>query len=181
MGSKIHIGCGNNYLTGWINIDNNKNVKADMYCDINKKLPFGDNSVDEIITEGTVEHIKREKIFQFYDEIWRICKPGARVKILTNHFSSVWAFQHFNHNTYYGVSSFDIMRPEECFNGERYNKARFQIEKIKLFVFYPKLVNHPILAKLPINWFFNFSLGWQRAMEKIFAFDGISYILRVVK
>ncbi len=30
---KIHIGCGNDYRAGWINIDIDTNLKADFYCD----------------------------------------------------------------------------------------------------------------------------------------------------
>lgn len=180
---RLHLGCGKDYREGWTNVDFNKEVKADMYLDLNKPLPFKDNSVSEIFTEGAVEHIKRDDVFRFYDELWRICHNGAKIRILTNHFSSVWASQHLGHNCFYGTSTFGIMSPEDCFNGERYNKARFKVNKMKLLFFYPKMVNHNFLAKIPINWIFNFSLGWQRIMERFqfLGFDGIYYELEVVK
>jgi len=180
---KLHLGCGKDYKKGYINIDFNKNIKADLYCDLEKRFPFKDNSVEEIFTEGTVEHISKDKIFQFFEECWRVCKKGAKIRILTNHFTSVWACQHLDHRCFFGVDTFGCMGDKECFNGEKYNKARFKINKIKLHFFYPKLVKFGFLTKIPIDWMFNFSRTWQRFMERFqfFGFDGISYELEVVK
>ena len=63
---KLHLGCGLDYKDGYINIDFNKNVKADMYLDLTKKFPFRDNTIDEIFTEGFVEHIPKDKIWFFF-------------------------------------------------------------------------------------------------------------------
>lgn len=180
---RLYLGCGLDYKEGWINVDNNKNVKADVYTDLEKKFPFKSNSADEIFTEGTIEHISKDKIYHFFDEMWRVCKPGARIRILTNHFTSVWAFQHLDHQCYFGTDSLDIMNPNQLFNGERYNKAVFIIRKIRLHFFYPKMVNYGFLSKIPIDWLFNFNRTWQRIMERFqfLGFDGISYELEVVK
>ena len=179
---KLHLGCGRDYKEGYHNVDFNKNVKADQYFDLNEKFPLEDNTYDEIFTEGAIEHIFENKRFQFMDECWRVCKPGAKIKILTNHFSSVWALQHLGHHSYFGVDSFSVMEGD-CFNGEQYNKARFKIHKIKLYFFYPKMVNYGFLNKLPINGLFNFNRTWQRIMERFqfLGFDGIYYELEVLK
>lgn len=181
--SKLHLGCGLDYKEGYINIDSNRNVKADVYLDLEKKFPFKDSSISEILTEGVVEHISKENIYQFFEECWRVCKHEALIKIFTNHFTSTWAFQHLDHQCYFGMDSFGCMQPEESFNGERYNKARFKINKVRLHFFYPKLVNYGFLTKIPLDWMFNFSRTWQRFMERFqfLGFDGIYYELQVIK
>lgn len=48
---KLNIGCGDDYLNDWINIDNNPYnsiEKLDLHWDLTKSLPFKDNSVDLI-------------------------------------------------------------------------------------------------------------------------------------
>ncbi len=181
--SKLHLGCGEDYKEGYINIDFNRNVKADLYLDLEQLFPFPDDYFEEIFTEGTVEHISKKNIFQFFDECWRVCFNGAKIKILTNHFSSVWATQHLDHKCQFGVDTLGNFNPDGMFNGESYGKARFNVNEIYLFFFYPKMVNWNFLSKLPINWIFNLTRTWQRFMERFqfLGFDGIYYEIEVVK
>lgn len=180
---KLNLGCGNNYKKGWINVDFNKEVKADVYTDLNKKLPFDDNSVDEVLLDNVLEHIKREKLFAFLEELYRICGTGAIIRIFVPHYSSMYALKHIAHQNYFGMCSFDIFDPRPTFNRERYSKARFKIKKEKLFFFHHNLFRFKFLSKLPINWLFNFNRPWQQLMERFqfLGFDEIYYELEVVK
>lgn len=64
MTKKLHLGCGQIYLKGYINIDypkinqNVQKVKADHYKDITK-LNFSKNSIDEIRLHHVFEHFDR--------------------------------------------------------------------------------------------------------------------------
>lgn len=180
---KLNLGCGNDYRKGWINVDFNKEVKADVYADFAKKLPFKDNYADVVLLDNVLEHIMPERYFAFLEELYRICKHGAIVHIYTPHYSGMYAFGHPAHYKYFGIGSFDFMRHEDAFNGERYTKARFDVCEQKLFFFHRKLINHPILSKLPINWIFNFSEQWQKLMERFqfFGFDESYFKLRAWK
>lgn len=180
---KLNLGNENEYKVGFVNIDSNKNVKADLYWNLNDSIPCNDNSVDYILIEGSIEYIKKDSIFHFIDELWRVCKPNAEIEIYVNHYTSVWAFQHLGHENYFGVDSFSQFSNDRGYYGEKYNNAIFQIEEIKLMFFHHKCIQFPILSKLPINWLFNFSRNWQRAMEKfqVFGFDEIFYRLKVTK
>jgi len=88
---KLHLGCGEKYLEGYVNIDFPQeehtviNVKADVYQDI-RTLDYPENSVDEIRNHHIFEHFKR------IDELHLLCQwrkwlaPGGKLVIETPDF-----------------------------------------------------------------------------------------------
>jgi predicted SAM-dependent methyltransferase len=54
---KLHLGCGRDYKPGWINCDISSDVKPDKVVDLEKKLPFKNNSVDMILANHVLEHV----------------------------------------------------------------------------------------------------------------------------
>lgn len=77
---KLNIGCGKYYRAGFINIDIDPSVKPDIIRDIEKGLPFDDNSVDEIFCSHTLEHI--HDLLFVLREFYRVCKNGAKITII---------------------------------------------------------------------------------------------------
>jgi len=180
---KLNLGCGKDYKNGWVNVDLNKEIKADVYADFTKKLPFPKNFADVVLLDNVIEHITPESYFYFLEELHRICKPGAIVHIFAPHYSGMYAFKHPTHYKYFGVGSFDFVRPEESFNGERYTKVRFELRREELLFFHHNLVNFSFLSKIPINWILNFGRVWKQIMERfqLFGFDEIYYQLKAIK
>jgi len=187
---KLNLGCGNDYKKStnnvkWTNLDFNKEVKADIYHDLNKKLPFKDNEFDYILADNVIEHVSN--LFVLIDELWRISKPNAIIEIFAPHFSGIYAFKHPAHRQYFGIGSFDTYKPisglDKGFQGERYGKARFKILQQKLLYFHHNAAEIPLLSKLPINFLFNFSRTYQLILEKFFPlkFDEIYFRLKVIK
>lgn len=76
---KINIGAGGEKLLGFISIDIDPLAKPDIVRDIEKGLPFDDNSVDEIKCSHTLEHI-HDLLFVLM-EFYRVCKNGAKIII----------------------------------------------------------------------------------------------------
>ena len=76
---KLHLGCGHDKIPEYINCDISPQVKPDKIVDLEKKLPFKDNSIDEIIANHVIEHISN--FIELMHEIHRICKNGAILKI----------------------------------------------------------------------------------------------------
>ena len=55
---KLHLGCGRNYLDGWINTDiDSKRYKLDQRLDITENFPFENNTISYIFSEHVIEHI----------------------------------------------------------------------------------------------------------------------------
>jgi len=77
---KLHVGCGGNYKEGWINIDNRSRAKKDIRLDLQRVIPFPDNSIDFIYNEHFIEHLSYDYGFYFLKESYRILKPGGVIR-----------------------------------------------------------------------------------------------------
>lgn len=53
---RLHLGCGNRHLEGYINIDCRKTAATDLVCNI-RKLPYRDNSTEMIECYHVLEHV----------------------------------------------------------------------------------------------------------------------------
>jgi predicted SAM-dependent methyltransferase len=104
---KIHLGCGNNKKEGYLNCDISEEVNPDKIVDLNKELPFEDNSVDEIIIEHVMEHFHEP--LKIMKEFYRICKNGAIVKIKVPYFAHESAFSMLDHYHFFSWTSFDML------------------------------------------------------------------------
>lgn len=180
---RLNLGCGRDYRPGWINVDGNRSVRADVYCDFTEGLPFAVDSVDYILLDNVLEHVERNRYFAFLSDLHRVCRAGGVIEVYVPHASGMYALKHPTHYTFFGIGSFDTFKPDAPFNGERYGSARFEVRTEELLFFRHNLVNARILSKLPINFVFNFGLLWQELMERFqfLGFDEIHYTLEVVK
>lgn len=87
---KLNLGCGIDYKEGWVNIDYNKDLKADIHLDIDKDpLPFEDSSVDYILLKHVLEHIS--DMIRFMEECWRVLKPDATMAISSPYWTHMWS------------------------------------------------------------------------------------------
>jgi len=107
---RLHLGCGNNYIKGWVNVDSDKNVKADIHRDLEKGLPFGDNTVKEVFSKYMVEHIKDDVFLM--NEIYRVCKNKARVHIIVPSGHGTGAFD-WGHKSFWNLRKFRYLSRKE--------------------------------------------------------------------
>jgi len=107
---KLELGCGKNKKQGYYGLDIFPYPCVDKTVDIEKGLPFKDNSIEEVYTCDFLEHTNN---FHFImEEIYRVCKPNALVKIRVPHFSSKAAFFEY-HKRFFTYSSFALMEKKE--------------------------------------------------------------------
>lgn len=70
---KIHFGCGDVKLSGFLNTD----ILGEIPVDITKKLPFRSDSTDLIYSNHLVEHIYNWQFKKFLKESHRVLKKGG--------------------------------------------------------------------------------------------------------
>ena len=91
---KLDIGCGGNKIApDFVGIDMYKMKGVDVVCNVGKdKLPYKDNSVDEIHCSHFLEHLtnmggKWERT-HFFNECYRVMKKGVKLSIIIPHWCS---------------------------------------------------------------------------------------------
>jgi SAM-dependent methyltransferase len=105
---KVNLGCGNKRPEGFIGVDRFHCDGADVLCDITRSLPFLDDSVDEYLLDNLIEHVL--DIPALIAEIVRTARNGARVAIITPHFSSLSSWKdptHIHHLSYFSFDHFE--------------------------------------------------------------------------
>jgi len=88
---KLHLGCGERYLEGYVNIDYPPSqhtvmaVKADIYKDI-RELRYEEGTVDEVRNHHLLEHFPRAEALKLLLTWRRWLKPGGKIFIETPDF-----------------------------------------------------------------------------------------------
>lgn len=85
---KLNMGCGHNKLPGYTNVDAAPECAPDIVCDLEVfPWPWPDSSVDEIVFNHSLEHLGETSrtFLGMIKELYRICKPGAQIKIVVPH------------------------------------------------------------------------------------------------
>jgi hypothetical protein len=86
---RLNLGCGAKHLDGYLNVD--KFGDPDLQFDLETfPYPWGGNSVAEIEMHHILEHLgqQTEIYLKIIQELYRICKPGAKVHITVPHHRS---------------------------------------------------------------------------------------------
>ena len=81
---KLNLGCGKDYIDGWVNVDLYDDSKCDVVYDLEKfPWPWEDNSVSEILIKHTLEHLGEDwKVYiKVLQEMYRICEDDAEINV----------------------------------------------------------------------------------------------------
>ena len=108
---KLDIACGQNKQKGHVGIDIAAIDGVDIVHDLNRyPWPIETGSVREAFSSHYVEHIPMDLIaddgrrvdgmMTFMDELWRVCKDGAKVLIVHPYFKCERAFQDPTHRRF---------------------------------------------------------------------------------
>lgn len=119
----LELGCGKRKPAGAIGLDISRNSLADVQCDVTRTpWPLRDDSFDRISCLHLVEHV--DDVVAFMAEIHRVARHGARVVLVTPHFSSVHSWEDPTHRHHFALYSFDMFADEDCYLRERVGRFR---------------------------------------------------------
>ena len=100
----LDVGCGPNKRPGAIGVDSNLNTDADVLCDLNRPLPFRDNTFDEVHAIHVIEHL--EDVMRAMAEFHRVTRPGGVLYVVTPHYSDFASFCDPTHRWHLNSFSF---------------------------------------------------------------------------
>ncbi len=79
---RLHLGCGNTYKAGWLNIDLARPGRTlDLKWDLRAGLPFSNQSVESIFSEHLFEHIPLPSVMILLKECRRVLAPDGVIRI----------------------------------------------------------------------------------------------------
>lgn len=79
MGVKLHLGCGDYWFEGYINIDHGIFGGTDMIWDLREPLPFQSETVELIESYEFVEHFTNSEINKMLDDWYKLLINGGKV------------------------------------------------------------------------------------------------------
>lgn len=135
--SILHLGSGEKYDSHAINVDRVTSTRPDLVHNLDvTPWPLPSEHFIEVRAFDVIEHL--DNVVNTMEEIHRVCKDKAIVKITVPHFSSVNAFTDITHRHYFSSSSFNYFTGDNEFGF--YTTCRFL--KIRAdIVFSPSLLN----------------------------------------
>lgn len=94
---KLNLGCGTKRKDGFIGVDRRKFPEVDLVTDLNKRWPWKDESVHEILMDHVLEHFSGVERVHIFNEMDRVLERGGTAVIITPAWSSCRAYGDFTH------------------------------------------------------------------------------------
>ena len=135
----VDLGCGPNKVPGAWGLDRRGVRGVDVICDLERALPLKSDSVDLIHMRHIVEHIR--DLLPFMEEIYRVCRPEAEVRVVAPYYASRGAFRDPTHVRFIAEDTFQYFEPPTDYG----IRTAFRIERIdydvrKPFRYFPRYI-----------------------------------------
>lgn len=80
---KLHIGCGDNLLDGWLNSDLHPRSKGILRLDATRPFPLADDTFTYAYSEHLLGSITFRETMTMLSECFRVLAPGGKLRITT--------------------------------------------------------------------------------------------------
>lgn len=137
---KLHLGSGKDYREGWVKVEHPSSrgvLKADVYQDLNKKewveiAAFCIGNMFSKYQPPKFDHVEMHHVLEHLDDptnalenIWHLCKPGAKVIISVPHWSNPMSWGDLTHKRV--CSSFSMLYYELGYPEYYTPNAKFKV------------------------------------------------------
>lgn len=125
----LDIGCGKRKAGGWFGVDIRHYDGVDKVMDIgSEKLPFKNNSVDEIKSIHVFEHLTPEKLFFCMEECFRVLKPKGKLHVEVPKAGTPAYYIHPDHRIQFVADTFGFFQvPSEGVDHHGYLKGFWHV------------------------------------------------------
>lgn len=147
---KLDLGAGTVKRPGYLSVDRIRTAGVDIVCDVEKRLPFLDSTVEEVFSRHLFEHIG--SLIQLFEEVYRICKPGAHVIVNVPYYTSIKAYKDPTHVNWFTEKTFEYFEGKRWENFEFPFNGSFRLKKIEY------------LYQRPFHRYFPFMSFWRRIL-----------------
>lgn len=134
---KLNFGFGVDYREGYDNADSQK--CADISFDFNKfPYPIKDNTYDYVYASCILEHLDSPK--DVLNELWKICKPNARIEIIVPYYNNKSAYSEIEHKWFFSDTTFfDFVKQRSKMEKEiKFEIVKLELPPTKIGKFMPK-------------------------------------------
>lgn len=77
----INLGCGSHFHPDWVNLDYAKTSKNVIAHNLNKGIPFPDNTFEVVYHSHVLEHFSQKNAVHFMEECYRVLKNNGIIRI----------------------------------------------------------------------------------------------------
>ena len=112
---RLHIGCGQQSIPGWINIDSQGQPGVDQVLDVRQGLPFQD--VASIYAEHFLEHLSLDEGLAFLRECRRVLNPDGILRLSTPNLDWVMITHYRGPSVSGDDARLDCVRLNRAFHG----------------------------------------------------------------
>lgn len=152
--SRLDLACGQNKQEGYFGIDIFPGENVDAVADLTVfPWPIESNSADEIVCSHYVEHTP--DLMKFMNEVYRILKPGGKIKIVAPYYNSIRCWQDPTHLRAINEATFMY-----------YNKQWRETNKLD---------HYPITCDFDFTYGYDMNVAWANRSEEARNFAILHY------
>lgn len=173
----LDFGCGSSPRPGAIGIDRQQHSRPDVVADLNRyPYPFKESSADEIHLDNVLEHL--DDVVATMEELHRIARHSALVRIVVPYFRSRWAAVDPTHRHQFSASSMTYFERHHP-NADRYqySPARYTLEGLAFNESWPKCGPRAALAR----WASAHPERYESRLSHLLPLDELVFVLRAEK
>ena len=121
---KLNIGCGDKIKKGYVNLDIRKISGVDIVHDLNTALPYGNDSIDEIIAHDLLEHFSFRETHRIFKDWVRCLKIGGTIDLVVPNIEEEIQYYNDGGNIHelsrriYGNQNYEWNYHKRCFDSE---------------------------------------------------------------